>query len=1660
MKLKPSQIVLFLLAMALTASVGASTQPAPEGSRKYYAVLVGVDGIEGKYENFEILKDDKRIRLNWGDLRTCVKDVLNLEESLKKHSPPEVEWEIHKFIEPNQAVEYDKPLGNYKSPNAFNVIEQTLAKIAVKARPGQVVLVYLSSHGWYDPKRDDLYFIVPGSNYEDPVTTCVSLKMLVKTIAYCEGDVIFMLDACDSGAGNEKGYAENDEEYFDKIIKTVDNKATRVIISSSRRGERSWQMAKGNMSVFTYGIVKVLTGRAGENYKERNGDISISRIISYAKYEIPHLAETEGEVRKPQNPVTKVWTKGRPSEEIILAKVNPLMPPPKSPAIYVQDRLDEWNAAQGIRRLREPNRTDALKVLWNELQNGVKSQFNAPDSIQSAREGFQAAIPVGATFFTENYDAWESRRLGTTAPQDRESKRKAWLNAIQEYFKNENLNEDDYRKLLYKAGIGPALRQVLVNGTEAQPQNSHRVSSVKGGVAVVKVVVSPASDKFDVEFTEGGGKSAYDDVVTRRRDMPPIPPGGELAGVPREYEVSLTKKTNVLNLKITDVDESGKKLEFSSHTLIIDCKANVTIDSPREKASKDTFEMAGLVWNDEGKRPNVEVYVGQEKVSKPAVYTEDSQEKVGKWKTEVNFKDKKEGNYTLEVRAVDPDNSQTIIAKSLRNIRFERTVLPLVSLPFALPPNATLKADKGNPTIEDDKRQFRLTEEMKDGTSFVVEQNGFVVWRGQLKGRAVEPVGNFGGFVARRVPEFKNVTSLQLKPMWVRKDVPYFNLSEQNPFGPDYLPVGVYDLKFDLKGLNPFTVTVPVKEETESIDIAGLLNNNKQVVEQAIQRQNVVVKASQRRGGRMEPLPDGAMVRLVSLESPVADTLKALKDDLRWAGPLLEERDKLLQGRTEGGVVPLKTVWAGKYQVWAALPGKKERMAKDGQKPEQNAIADVRAQGDAQPIEVVLFPLSATFKGFEVPPGATVKLAQALREIEEENGKRIQMVLDDEGEKGDVTVSKGKLVFWRGKLENLEIKPASGDGFVRRTYPLALKNTVKVESIKLVPVENQVPYCDISKQYPPLNFSSRTENAIRWENVPVGVYHLEVKLPGLNAIRIEGIVISETAEAAPAAREGNAGGEEAQDLVALLGNHIEEVKKAIPVCETVAVKATRKGKPLDDGATVRLALSQGAHPPAVQTFEALKQGQAVAWIEDLLKEFNAPQTGQPVQNGAATFRRVWAGQYDVMLQLKGKSPRPAKLSNKQKATLTIPAQPEVRAEVFFPQIVAVFKSIKPEMELRGLELVPAGGGAPIAIEGDKVAKTEDVDSDVLYRLQWKKTAVSPRWTPVPNKEIKISDDKEEESFDVNFERNKAKVTFKLDTHYKPENAPPCSLRPKPEPDDAGWAGAAVPVPLSGQPTEVEVGRYEVSEGWELVGEKPSDNVGRLDVYGEKDVILRRQIYSSRLNRTLPAWGAVMVETKQGTKPLVDKEGRLSKELVEDGNFDFIVRREDDQDRYKKGRVFIRHRGDETVALIVVDDKGNEMELDRIVDIVWRLPTPNTIPLEFLNVSPDIKEVEVNFTRTKPMPDGEVVRMPIKLTMKRQEQGNDFVAAGNWDSWIEICPRLKDCDKKNPRTEQCPFFVDPNDGKRHILEVNRNYYKASDKIDKGKLIITLKDSRAR
>jgi hypothetical protein len=673
------------------------------------------------------------------------------------------------------------------------------------------------------------------------------------------------------------------------------------------------------------------------------------------------------------------------------------------------------------------------------------------------------------------------------------------------------------------------------------------------------------------------------------------------------------------------------------------------------------------------------------------------------------------------------------------------------------------------------------------------------------------------------------------------------------------------------------------------------------------------------------------------------------------------------------------------------------------------------------------------------------------------------MVLDDESEKGEVTVSKGKLVFWRGKLENMEIKPASGDGFVRRAFLLALRNTVKVESIRLIPVENQVPYYDLSKQHPPLNFSSRTENAIQWENVPVGVYNLEVKLPGLNAIRIEGILIGETAEVAPAAREGQAGGEEAQDLVALLGNHIEEVRKAIPVCETVAVKATRKGKPLDGDSTLRLVLSQGTQLPAVQTFEALG-GEKVDWIGKLLQEFNAPQMGQPVQNGSATFRRVWAGQYDVMLQLKGKSPRPAKLGNKQKATLTIPAQAEMRVEVFFPQIVAVFKSLKPEIELRGMELVPVNGGTPVAVEGDKVAKIEDVDSDVLYRLQWKKSAVSPRWTPLPTKEIKISDDKEEESFDVNFKRNTAKVTFKLDARCQPENAPPCLLRPKPEPDDAGWTGAAVPVSLSAQrtefPSEVEVGQYEISEGWELVSEKPSDNVGRLTVYGEKVVTLRRQICSSQLSRRLPVWVAVIVETKQGAKPLVDKEGRLSKELVEDGNCDFIVRREDDQDRYRKGRVLLRHRGDEIVASIVVDEKGNEVELDRLVDIAWRLPIPNTIPIEFPNISPDIKEVEVNFTRTKMMPDGEIVRMLIKLTMKRQGQGNEFVATGNWDSWIEICPRLKDCDKKNPQPEQCPFFVDPNDGKRYILEVNKNYYKDSDKVDKGKLIITLKDSRAR
>ncbi|MCS6860180.1 MAG: caspase family protein, partial [Abditibacteriales bacterium] len=1629
----PTGWLLVLIALCLSVEAPAPTSAQTKG--RGCALLIGIDDYRNvKVEGFK-------------SLRTCVNDVLRLGKVLKEQGI--YDERIYRVIknQPDSLLDDPRdlttPLFNDDRPVILDagkeksIITDQIDKVldaTSQWTSDDFVLVYLSCHGLY--KNKELYFLLPNADLNDP-DTFITFREIALHFRRCPATVVFIFDACNAAGYAPQGSFDAKEakrQYRDERYKaSLQAKGfLRVVIPScSDAKESSYELADEKSGLFTYCLIKALKGEAG------GPDITLGNVIKYLVDNVGKVARARGLNQTLSPDVIYDGGEGI-SNVLVLAKTK------HSPVMtLLQDRLTrefEQSGGAALNAQKIPidqDLTDAQRIMRRHLL-----KF-AQETVQRERwdlsEGQIAEAVAQICPLPEKsppLERWAAARFASPPgeqPLDVEERCDKWFNELRSYLRGEGQpSYEFYAKRLREAGVPPVLRYLVVKDNKGYGATLETGAVIECAEETLTfhIAASLVSDKFRLFQREEGQRRAVEfrgvtrdtqDLLKIARHAAGTGSKGQGAGVPaeltgREFQIrrdDLQKKSNVMELFIED-EAAGGKIYSPPFTLTVTCPANLTLSASVPKETTQTqLRLTGKVWDKEG-RPRVIVQVGEKRDAAKVDEQPDADGLFG-WTAEVSLQ---KGVNALRIEALKSRGDDLLRPPLIYTIELKEKLLPVVIEEFKekVPDGITVRVNekpfqKSLAEAVVNPNGSAHIEVLKDGVKvlegvFSSDERGI---RKRLSD--LTPVTWAVEFDTSKITDKSLLKDLRLQPqrVWladvkeyegkVAVPSPLFERMQE----PVRLPVGDYRIELKGKdsdiwyavadGQTTFSVTEGKKV---SVELRRYADGALKVTTQPVGRK-FALKPTDREG---EP-------------RVVTEHEREVKD--------IPAGYYSIEGTPDSKYINLKRFLEVNKTLIAE--GRLQVVAENGQ---LKALKVPSASQRPTPPEIVV-PFGVPKPFFPVPPRDHVNVAV--------DGDRL--LLDEENQSGRVIVrrrvNQKDLVYWQGELKNGTLTDIE-QGFAR----VAAQWTVALPpqtAVWLEPTE-EVPYFNVYKDRKPQTVPAEVKaRVVEWkEKIPVGFYTLKVQLPGLlHPIPIETVALEATPDALHSLTV---------PLLARLGEaeNLKKVKAAIPVCETVKVKATRKGNPLDEGAVVQLVPSPRAEPLAVQTFAALKQGQpgeSAQWMDDLLSEFRKPQTGQTVQKGIATFQRVWAGQYEVMLQLKGKpKPRLARLSNKQKATaLTVPAQQGTfNLDVLFPQTLVVFKSTKPEIGLRGLALVPKDGGEPIPLEGEKEASTEDMDSDVVYRLEWKKSHAAPRWKPTPQ-EIKISDDKEQESFEVNFERNRAKVTFRLDVPSKLENVPPCVLRPKPTPDDVGWRAKDVKVPSDGQPMEIEVGRYEVSEGWELVGEKPTDNVGRIEVDKDQTIRVRRQIYASSVKskRPLPPWGAVTVETKQGRKPLLDKEGRLSKDLIEDGDYLLILRREDHPDGVpKEGKVLIRHRGDDVVAAVMLDDKGTEVELDRIVDMVWRLPTPRTQPLRFPN-SPDIKSVEVSLTYIKTDPDGTRRTETTRLKLKRQEPGDEFIVDGRLEeSWKTICPRLKDFDPKHPRPELSPFFVNPNNEKECVL----------------------------
>jgi uncharacterized caspase-like protein len=189
--------------------------------------------------------------------------------------------------------------------------QRTLKELFFQATVNDVILVFFSGHGSRDTVETTEHFLMFQDSISDDATTGINFRTLERWIASSKaGHVIVIVDACRSGfvaQGAKGGGAMIPHVDQDQLLRIqLAKRPNRVIFTSSRGDQTSWEDETLGQGIFTHYLIDALRGAAGEragpdfvdlgevyDYTHRMVIEHSVRTVGMAKQE-PSIREVEG----------------------------------------------------------------------------------------------------------------------------------------------------------------------------------------------------------------------------------------------------------------------------------------------------------------------------------------------------------------------------------------------------------------------------------------------------------------------------------------------------------------------------------------------------------------------------------------------------------------------------------------------------------------------------------------------------------------------------------------------------------------------------------------------------------------------------------------------------------------------------------------------------------------------------------------------------------------------------------------------------------------------------------------------------------------------------------------------------------------------------------------------------------------------------------------------------------------------------------------------------------------------------------------------------------------------------------------------------------------------------------------------------------------------
>ena len=203
--------------------------------------------------------------------------------------------------------------GNDTNITTKQNIKKVFEGIKAKAKPEDIVMVYLSGHGvTYGGEKGDFYYLCTDysgnstESFSDPIlrkSQSISTEEFTDWLNDIPALKQFMIiDACGSGKAVDNMIASRDIE--SSQIKAIDRMKDRTglyILSGCAANAVSYEANRFGQGLLTYTVLQAMRGMA----LRENKFVDVSTLLNYSSEEVPKMAKDIGGIQKPQYLIPK-----------------------------------------------------------------------------------------------------------------------------------------------------------------------------------------------------------------------------------------------------------------------------------------------------------------------------------------------------------------------------------------------------------------------------------------------------------------------------------------------------------------------------------------------------------------------------------------------------------------------------------------------------------------------------------------------------------------------------------------------------------------------------------------------------------------------------------------------------------------------------------------------------------------------------------------------------------------------------------------------------------------------------------------------------------------------------------------------------------------------------------------------------------------------------------------------------------------------------------------------------------------------------------------------------------------------------------------------------------------------------------------------------------